>query len=85
MDYLAEIAAREAANRSDTGARQTCTRCSNYKANPPRKICHRCRARELKDTLRKLAKARKGQCITFKCPHKAMPGSMTCINHGGAK
>lgn len=81
MDYLAEIAAREAALKSDPGARTTCTRCSNYKANPPRKICHRCRAAELKDTYRKLAKAKRGICVAFKCTHKAMPGCMTCINH----
>lgn len=81
-DYLDQIATREA--RLDQGLRRTCGSCREYRVNPPRKICYRCRWAMGADKRRRRAKALRGVCMQLNCRNQAL-GNRFCIRHGSGE
>lgn len=63
--------------------RRVCKKCQRRMVNQPKFICWVCKAPERKRRQKLERKLATGRCIEDRCPNPAMPGSTTCIRHGG--
>ena len=82
-DFLSAIAERE--TKAKEGTRSLCQRCAQFRVNPPKKVCWKCRERERLTVRRRLKKADAGLCLAHRCMNAAMPGFSHCINHRGRR
>jgi hypothetical protein len=66
--------------------RKPCKKCQTRTVIYPRVVCWVCRLPEKMERVRRQRveqKVAEGQCAGHRCRNRALPGSTTCIRHGG--